>query len=172
MKIKYDNGIAMNLYEVKDQLIAHLGESGFTDSARAYSILRELLDRAPDRPDLVEKVLERCAASASPDQCFLNFRASSTNHSRPIAVRDLVETTRGRRRFALFASSNYLRLSISQPSLPTCCIRGGGILRERISQIAHEVSPYRTPSRKRSGFLEESIISRSGTISISPSANC
>lgn len=147
----------MNLYEVKDKLVAYLGELGFTDTARAYSILRELLDRAPDRPDLVEKVIERCAASASPDQCLLNFsRFVDQSFSPYTQIRDLVENElRGRVAFALFASSNYLAsFLIAQPSLLDWLFEGG-ILRERSFEEMHDVSFALIDTfKEKIGFLE------------------
>ncbi len=147
----------MNLYEVKDKLVVALGERGFRDTDRAYTILRELLDRAPDRPDLVEKVLASCAASVSPDQCLLNFsRFIDKSFSPYTQIRDLVENEiLGRVAFAVFAASNYLSSFLEiQPSLLDWLFEGGILVERSPEELRAECFALVDTFRERVGFLE------------------
>jgi glutamate-ammonia-ligase adenylyltransferase len=63
----------MNLYEVKEKLLEYLNGLGYRDTDKAYYLIRELLDKAPDIPDAVQTLIEACADSYSPDECLLNM---------------------------------------------------------------------------------------------------
>jgi glutamate-ammonia-ligase adenylyltransferase len=118
----------MNLYEVKENIIEYLNGLGYRDTDKAYYIIREILDKAPDIPDTVQALIEACANSYSPDDCLLNMSSYLDKTLSPYSfMRELVSNdpllkvmTR------VFSVSRYLSsILIREPSIVYWLFEGG-----------------------------------------------
>jgi glutamate-ammonia-ligase adenylyltransferase len=147
----------MNLYEVKEKLEGYLGEIGFADTGNAYYRVKELLDYAPDIPDIIGKALVSCGDSLNPDDCLFNLTNFVGRSISPYTVlKELVTDERYlNTAFTIFSASKYLSsILMVDPNLFYWLFESGTLYVPSVEEIRGEAFSLIDRFKTREFFLD------------------